>query len=78
VYLLFLGGAANPTVAGDSNSNGVLAHARVTVEIPPDIDISQDWWNEFSSNRTEAISDAWFSQHLVNLDWMEMPQIPTQ
>jgi hypothetical protein len=66
-----LEGASNPAINDDGNSSATIAHATAAFEIPSDIDIQQDW-NEFNSNMTDTISDAWFSQHLVNLDWLDI------
>ena len=58
----------------DANTNNlgtpVGEHARVTMNTLADV---EDWWNGLIPNNVDASFDAWYGQHLVNLDWLEIP-----
>ncbi|KAH6715863.1 hypothetical protein BKA61DRAFT_654783 [Leptodontidium sp. MPI-SDFR-AT-0119] len=55
-----------------------LNNSSSATDVPPETGIehfaepSQDWWNEFIPNGTEINSETWYSQHLINLDWLDI------
>ena len=44
--------------------------------IPFDPAAQQVDFNEFTLFGTDRLSDAWFGQHLMNLDWMDYAHSP--